>query len=342
MICVINQAQPEKVTVLGAGSWGTALANVLIENGHDVLLWTRSSDQAQEINQEKTNHHYLKDTHLPDSIQATSDLAEAVDHSEILLFVVPTSAIRPVARDLAGLLTKEVSVIHAAKGLEGGSYLRISQILAQELPADLVKGIVALSGPSHAEEVVKHDLTSITAASENPDQARFTQKLFINDYFRVYTNPDIIGVEIGAALKNIIALGSGIIDGYGYGDNARAGLITRGLAEISRLGQAIGAQALTFIGLSGVGDLIVTCSSPHSRNYQAGRLLGQGQDLESALDSIGMVVEGVYTTQAAYDLSQKMGIEMPITEAIYQILYDDLSVGQAITSLMNRRGKSEA
>lgn len=331
----------QNVTVIGAGSWGTALSTVLIDNNHDVLLWSRNDEQVAEINKYHTNKDYLSDTKLPTELKATSDLEKAVKHAKVLLFVVPTGAIRPVAKQVAAYMSEEKVIIHAAKGLEIDTRLRISEILKEELPNDKIEGVVALSGPSHAEEVVKHDITSITSASEDERLAKFVQQLFINDYFRIYTNPDIIGVEIGAALKNIIALGSGILSGYGYGDNAKAALITRGLAEITRFGEKINANPITFLGLSGVGDLIVTCASTHSRNFQAGHYIGSGYSLEETLEKIGMVVEGVYTTRAANELAEELQVEMPITSAIYHVLYENVSVEEAITKLMNREGKSE-
>lgn len=331
----------KKIAVLGAGSWGTALANVLYENGHSVTLWTRDEQQRDEINTKHTNKHYLPDFTFPDNLRATNQLEDALKNAEAVVFVVPTKAIREVSKQVSLVLDHSVTVIHASKGLEENTYKRISTILLEELPAQRVKGIVALSGPSHAEEVVKRDLTTITAASESEEAAKVTQQLFINDYFRVYTNTDIIGVEIGAALKNIIALGAGVISGLGYGDNAKAGLVTRGLAEISRLGVELGADPLTFMGLSGVGDLIVTCTSSHSRNWRAGYQLGLGKDVEAVLNEMGMIVEGISTTKAAYELAHTHRIDMPITEAIYNVVYNQLNVKDVILNLMQREGKSE-
>lgn len=331
----------QRVTVIGAGSWGTALASVLVENGHDVLIWTRTQDQADDINISHTNHKYLPQANLPARLKASSDLEEATKFSKTILFVVPTGAIRQVAQEMVPFINEEKLIVHASKGLERESHLRISQILQEVIPSEKCQGIVALSGPSHAEEVINHDLTSVTAASEDINLAAFVQKLFINDYFRVYTNTDIIGVEIGAALKNIIAFGSGILSGYGYGDNATAALVTRGLAEITRLGERLDANPLTFLGLSGVGDLFVTCASSHSRNWRAGKLIGSGLPLEETLDEIGMVVEGVYTTQAVNQLAEELQVDMPITRAIYAVLYQGVSVEDAIARLMSRKGKSE-
>ena len=330
-----------KVAVLGAGSWGSALANVLVENGHQVNIWTREEKQKNEINTNHTNEHYLPEFKFPDELVATTDLKQAVMNAEAILVVIPTNGIRQLARKLNETLDRKVTIIHASKGLERETHKRISVILNEELSAKKTEGIVALSGPSHAEEVINHDLTTITAASLNQERAKFVQKLFLNDYFRVYTNPDIIGVEIGAALKNIIAIGAGVIAGLGYGDNAKAGLVTRGLAEISRLGVEMGADPLTFMGLSGVGDLIVTCTSPHSRNWRAGHQLGEGKAIKTVLSNMGMVVEGVSTTQAAFELAKEHAIEMPITEAIYDVLYNDAEVKQVISHLMQREGKAE-
>lgn len=331
----------KKIAVLGAGSWGSALANVLYENGHAVTLWTRDQKQCDEINDSHTNKRYLPDFAFPEEIKVTTNMKEALQSAEAVVFVIPTKGIREVARQVHSVLDNPITVVHASKGLEENSYKRISTILSEELPSQYVKGIVALSGPSHAEEVVNRDLTTITAASENDEAAKLTQDLFINDYFRVYTNSDIIGVEIGAALKNIIALGAGVISGMGYGDNAKAGLVTRGLAEISRLGIELGADPLTFMGLSGVGDLIVTCTSSHSRNWRAGYQLGQDKDVETILEEMGMVVEGISTTKAAYELAKQHDIDMPITEAIYNVVYNHLNVKDVILNLMQREGKSE-
>lgn len=330
-----------KIAVLGAGSWGSALASVLFENGHTVSIWTRDNDQKEEINNQHTNKKYLPQFSFPEDIWATTDLKEAVTGAEALLFVIPTKGMRAVAKQVNALIDHKVTVIHASKGLEEHSHKRISTILSEELDPSWLTGIVALSGPSHAEEVIKKDLTTITAASETAVAAQLTQELFINDYFRVYTNSDIVGVEIGAALKNIIAIGAGVIAGLGYGDNAKAGLVTRGLAEISRLGIELGADPLTFMGLSGVGDLIVTCTSPHSRNWRAGYQIGKGKEIDSILSDMGMVVEGISTTRAAFELAASHGIEMPITEAIYNVVYNDSDVEYAILNLMQREGKSE-
>lgn len=331
----------QKVAVLGAGSWGTALAMVLVENGHDVHIWGHHPEQIHEMNTKHTNEKYLKNIVLPTELKATNNLAECVSGADAVLFVVPTKAIRQVASDFVAVCDNSPVIIHASKGLEQGTHKRISQILEEEIPAKHRDGVVVLSGPSHAEEVARKDVTTITAASSEMASAKYVQLLFSNDYFRVYTNSDVIGVEMGAALKNIIALGSGALSGLNFGDNARAAIMTRGLAEISRLGVAMGADPLTFIGLSGVGDLAVTCASEHSRNFRAGSLLGQGHSLDGILENMGMIVEGVYTTKAAYELSREMNIDMPITEAIYNVLYANSDVSTTVRNIMLREYKSE-
>ncbi|WEG74115.1 NAD(P)H-dependent glycerol-3-phosphate dehydrogenase [Vagococcus intermedius] len=331
----------QKIAVLGPGSWGTALAKVLVENGHDVTIWGNKKEQAEEINTAHTNKNYLPTITLPEGLKATTELAVAVTGADAILFVVPTKAIRSVASDLVAVMDTKPVIIHASKGLEQVTHKRISEVLLEEIPEDKRQDVVVLSGPSHAEEVAVRDITTITAASKNLVYAEYVQTLFMNDYFRIYTNTDVIGVETGAALKNIIALGSGAISGLGFGDNAKAAIMTRGLAEISRLGVAMGADPLTFIGMSGVGDLIVTCTSVHSRNWRAGDLLGRGHNLEEILANMGMIVEGVSTTKAAYELSRELDVELPITEAIYSVLYENQDVKTAARQIMLRDGKSE-
>lgn len=331
----------QKIAVLGPGSWGTALAQVLSENGHEVTIWGNLPAQIDEINTYHTNRHYLPDLKLPENILGVKDLAEAVADADAVLFVVPTKAIRSVAQAFTKVVKNQPVIIHASKGLEQGSHKRISEVLMEEIPADKRSAVAVLSGPSHAEEVAVHDITTITAASEDEAAAKYVQDLFMNDYFRIYTNDDVIGVETGAALKNIIAIGAGAIAGLGFGDDAKAAIMTRGLAEISRLGVAMGANPLTFIGLSGVGDLIVTCTSVHSRNWRAGNLLGKGHSLEEVLDNMGMIVEGVATTKAAKELSEQLGVEMPITETIYSVLYEGEDIKEAARNIMLRDAKVE-
>ncbi len=334
----------EKIAVLGAGSWGSVLAKVLVENGHEVALWSNSQAQVDELNQQHTNAKYLPDLIYPEALKATTDLKAAVKDAGTVLFVVPTKVIRLVAQQLIEVLeelgTKPL-IVHASKGLELGSHKRISEVITEEIPTKYRSGMVVLSGPSHAEEVARQDITLITAASEDLANAKKVQTLFMNDYLRIYTNSDVVGVETGAAFKNVIAIGAGALHGLGYGDDAKAALMTRGLAEISRLGVSFGADPLTFIGLSGVGDLIVTCTSVHSRNWRAGNQLGQGKSLEDVIANMGMVIEGINTCKAAYELAQQKGIEMPITQAIYNVLYKQADIKSEIANLMQREGKTE-
>mgnify|MGYP001161917713 CR=1 FL=1 len=325
-----------KVAVLVAGSWGTALARVLADNGCQVALWTRNEAQAEEINVRRTNEKYLPGSTLPDGISATTDLKAALAGTKAVLFVAPSAAMRDVARQVAPDLPQDALVIHATKGFELETLKRMSTVLSEELDRP-ESSIVVLSGPSHAEEVVNRQPTTVVVASQNTACADTAQDLFINNsYFRVYTNPDLIGVETAGAIKNIIALGAGMTDGLGFGDNAKAALITRGLAEIARLGAAMGANPLTFAGLAGVGDLIATSTSRHSRNWRAGSLLGQGFPLEEVLQRIGMVVEGVRTTKAARALASQFDVEMPITDQLYAVLFDGISPEQAVGALMGR------
>ncbi|KRK90027.1 NAD(P)H-dependent glycerol-3-phosphate dehydrogenase [Lentilactobacillus sunkii] len=334
----------KKVAVLGAGSWGSVLASLLDENGSDVKLWSYNPQQVKELNEQHTNTKYIKNFTFSDSLVATNDLKEAIDGVDYILFVVPTQVTRSVAKQVAAILTErnqKVNIIHASKGIEEKTYLRLSQVLAQEIDAKNRNSISVLSGPSQAEDVVTHDITLVTVASDNAHAAEEIQGLFMNNYFRVYTSDDVIGVEIGAALKNIIALGAGALYGLGYKDNAKAALMTRGLAEISRLGTSFGANPLTFIGLSGVGDIIVTATSTNSRNWRAGNELGKGHSLDEVVKNMGMVIEGIATTRAAYELSKKRGVEMPITSAIYHVLYDGADIKETINQLMTREGRSE-
>lgn len=332
----------KQITVIGAGSWGTALSMVLADNGHGVRIWGNKAEQIHEINEKHTNETYLPEIQLPETIKGYVSLEEAMSGIDTVLLVVPTKAIRSVIQQLKNFVKQPITIIHASKGIEPGSFKRISEMIEEEMPKELVESIVVLSGPSHAEEVSLRHPTTVTAASYHLQAAEKTQKLFMNTNFRVYTNRDVLGVELGGALKNIIALGAGISDGLGYGDNAKAALISRGLTEITRLGCEMGANPLTFAGLTGVGDLIVTCTSVHSRNWRAGNLLGKGHNLEEVLENMGMVVEGVRTAEAAYHLAGKLYIEMPITNAIYNVLFNGKNAKEEVDKLMGRTGKGEA
>ncbi|MFA1820700.1 NAD(P)H-dependent glycerol-3-phosphate dehydrogenase [Virgibacillus oceani] len=328
------------IAVLGAGSWGTALSIVLADNGHHVRLWTYRKEQAEAINETHRNDKYL-DASIPEEIKAYSNLQKAIEDVEIIVLVVPTKAIREVSKQLNDIIPPSVKIIHASKGIEPVTLKRVSQMIAEEIKAYKEEDIVVLSGPSHAEEVGLRQPTSVTVAAVNEANAKLAQNLFINDAFRVYTSTDNLGVELGGALKNIIALGAGISDGLGYGDNAKAALITRGLAEITRLATSLGANPLSFLGLSGVGDLIVTCTSVHSRNWRAGNLLGKNHKLDDVLEQMGMVVEGVRTVKAAYEFAKKQDVEMPITSGIYNILYEQMDPKTIVEQLMNRTKRDE-
>lgn len=333
-----------KIAVLGAGSWGSVLANLLVGNNEEVMLWSRDSEQVVTMNRWHINPQYMKDFKYSPDLKATDDMEEAVRGAEYVLMVIPTKGLREVAGNLNQILVKlnqKPLLIHATKGLEQETYKRPSQMLAEEIDENHRQDIVVLSGPSHAEDVAIQDMTAVTAACANLAAAERVQKLFSNNFFRVYTNDDVIGAEFGGALKNIIAIGAGALQGLGYKDNARAALITRGLAEIRRLGVAFGANPFTFIGLSGVGDLVVTATSKNSRNWRAGYQLGQGRQLEDVISNMGMVIEGIYTAKAAYELAQKRNVKMPITEALYRVLYEGEDVETAITNLMSRKATSE-
>lgn len=331
----------EKITVVGAGSWGTALALVLADNDHEVRLWSHRKEQVDEINSKHTNSKYVPSIELPETIIGYSDLDKSLEDVKTIVLAVPTKAIREVLQKITQVISIPLTIIHVSKGIEPDTLKRISEMIEDEMHPNLLKDVVVLSGPSHAEEVVLRHPTTVTVSSKNMESAEYVQDLFINQHFRVYTNPDIVGVEIGGALKNIIALAAGITDGLGYGDNAKAALITRGLAEISRLGSKMGANPLTFAGLTGIGDLIVTCTSVHSRNWRAGNLLGKGQSLQEVLDNMGMVVEGVRTTKAAYQLAKKMDVSMPITFALYDVLFNGQSPKEAVDKLMSRGRTNE-
>lgn len=324
------------ISVLVAGSWGTALASVLADNGRRVVLWSRNEEQVREINQSHTNSRFLGDAALSPGIQATSSLQYAVEGTEAVVLVVPSSGMREVAAAIRPFLAPETLVIHAAKGFETGTMKRMTEVIADELSDYPKERIVVLSGPSHAEEVIRQLPTTVVVASQDVQAAEAAQDLFINSYFRVYTNPDVAGVEVCGALKNIIALGAGLSDGLGFGDNAKAALVTRGLAEITRLGLTMGANPLTFAGLAGIGDLVVTCTSKHSRNWRAGYMLAQGNPLEKVLEQMGMVVEGVKTTKAAYALSRSYQVTMPITDELHKVLFEGKSPDLAVEDLMGR------
>lgn len=330
-----------KAAVLGAGSWGTALATVLAENGCEVTLWSRHKQHVKQMTETRRNSKYLPEIELAPHIYPTDRLAGAVARADTVIFAVPSHAVREVARKVAEGIGKTQLILHAAKGFELSSLKRVSQVLSEELPTHEEGQIVTLSGPSHAEEVALKQPTTVVVSAQDSALAARAQDVLINPYFRVYTNPDAIGVEVGGSLKNIIALGAGLSDGLGFGDNAKAALLTRGLAEITRLGTAMGAKRTTFAGMAGIGDLVVTCTSQHSRNWRAGFLIGKGKSLKDVLAEMGMVVEGVGTTRAAYALSEKYGVEMPITAELHQVLFSGKHPKAAVEDLMGRGKKHE-
>ena len=331
-----------KAFVLGTGGWGIALAMLLHENGHEVTAWTFFEEECALLRRERANEKLLAGVKIPEGIEITTDMSGAAQ-AEIVVMAVPSFAVASTAETLAGILPAGTVVVNVAKGLDAKhGYCRFSESISRALGGN--NPVVALTGPTHAEEVARGVPTAIVAASESRAAAELTQQAFMNEgFFRVYTSSDIVGCELGGAFKNIIALGAGIADGLGLGDNAKAAFMTRGLTEIARLGVQLGAKQETFAGLSGVGDLIVTCCSMHSRNRRAGILIGKGATAEQAMKEVGAVVEGYYATEAGYHLAQKQGVSMPITEAMYAVLYKDMPAKDAIKMLLGRprRGENE-
>ena len=321
-----------KIAVLGAGSWGTSLGQVLSENGHDVLLWHLEQDFVDEINQTHV-HPFLPGVTLTSNLQFTASIDDICGYGEILISAVPSQVVRPVLSQFPDGWKKPV--VSVSKGIENNTGMRMSEVISETLNLNAEK-IVILSGPSHAEEVGLKYPTTVVAACLDIEAARQVQELFSNQYFRVYSGSDVAGVEIGGSAKNIIALAAGACYGLGYGDNTMAALVTRGLEEIIRLGIFLGAQRATFSGLSGMGDLVVTAFSPHSRNRQVGERIGKGEQLADILDSMEMVAEGVETARSIYELTQKHNIDMPICEQIYHVLFEDVSPRKAILELMGR------
>lgn len=328
----------KKITILGAGSWGTAIAKLLYDNGHKVTMWSFLQEQADIINKEHENKEFLPSVFIPKDLKVTHIDKDAIGDSEIIVLAVPSKFVRQTIKRFKPLLNEKNIIVNVAKGLEDDTLYRLSEVIEEELP---MCKVVVMSGPSHAEEVSKKIPTACVSTSKDLKTAEYIQDIFMNPYFRVYTSVDIIGVELGGALKNVIALAAGISEGLGFGDNTKAALMTRGLTEISRLGVAMGADMITFNGLTGIGDLIVTCTSMHSRNRRAGILIGKGKSLKETLDQVHMVVEGVCTAKAAYDLSIKYNVEMPIIKEIYEVLFEGADPKLAVTNLMCRDKTSE-
>lgn len=325
-----------KAAVVGSGAWGTALAIQLCKNGHDVIMWTFEKDLVAQMQQEHHNPR-LPNAVLPDSLKISADYA-CIRGCKLVVMASPSFPARSVAEAAAPYIDEDAVVVSVTKGLEAGTHKRMSQVVAEATGRD----VVVLTGPSHAEEVALGIPTGCLAASGNKQLAEFVQDAFMSDSFRVYTSPDPVGAELGAALKNVIALCAGITDGLGCGDNTKAMLMTRGLTEMARLGVSLGAQKDTLAGLSGIGDLIVTCTSLHSRNNRAGILIGQGHSPQEAMEQVGAVVEGYYAAKSAWELCQKQQVDMPIIHAAYQVLYENVDARKAVAALLTRQRKAES
>lgn len=327
-----------KIGVLGAGSWGTAISILLAGNNHDVTLWSIIEDEVKMLNEKREQVEKLPNVKLPDNIVVTGNIEQTCKEKDLIVFAVPSPFVRNTAKSAAAFIKEGQVVVNIAKGIEDHTLYTLSNILNEELNNS---DIAVLSGPSHAEEVSRQIPTSCVVGAKTKETATFIQDIFMNNYFRMYTSPDIIGIELGGALKNVIALAAGIVDGLGYGDNTKAALMTRGMAEISRLGIAMGGNLQTFSGLSGVGDLIVTCTSKHSRNRKAGFLIGKGYTTKEAMNEVKQVVEGVYCARAAYDLAKKYGVSMPIVEQINEVLFDGKTAKEAVIDLLLRDKRVE-
>lgn len=327
-----------KVSVLGAGSWGTALAVLLCENGHEVTLWSIDKREVEMIDEKREQVEKLPGVRIPDRIAVTNELENSISGRDMLVLAVPSIFVRSTAKMMQPYVEDGQIIVNVAKGIEEDTLMNMTDVIEDEIHNARV-GV--LSGPSHAEEVGRKIPTTVVAGAHDKETAETIQDAFMSPVFRVYTSPDMVGIELGAALKNVIALAAGIIDGLGYGDNTKAALITRGIVEITRLGMAMGGRAETFAGLSGIGDLIVTCTSSHSRNHNAGYLIGQGKSYQEAMDEVKMVVEGVYSAKAALKLAEKYGVEVPITEQVNHVLFDGVAAKEAVLSLLVRNRTSE-
>lgn len=328
-----------KIGVLGAGSWGIALTELLSGNGHKVTVWSIDEAEIAMLKEHREHKTKLPGVILKEDVLYTTKVEEAVLDADMLVMVVPSPFIRSTAKTIAPFVKENQLIVNVSKGIEEDTLMTLTDIISEEVP---LARVAVLSGPSHAEEVGKHIPTTVVAGSTDKEIASLIQDTFMSDYFRVYTSPDVIGIELGGALKNVIALAAGIADGLGCGDNTKAALITRGITEITRLGVAMGGKIETFAGLSGIGDLIVTCASKHSRNRNAGYLIGQGKTYKEAMEEVKMVVEGVYSAKAAMALSKKYGIDMPIVECVNKMLFEDLTATEAMKILLGRDKTKEA
>lgn len=327
-----------KVGIFGAGSWGTALALLLNGNGHEVTVWSINQEEVEMLRREREHKSKLPGVKLPEEMQFTNDLEECMQDKDVMVLAVPSIFTRTTAKSMKPYIKPGQIIVNVAKGIEETTLMTLSEQIEEELPeAD----VAVLSGPSHAEEVGRGLPTICVAGAKTKETAEYLQKLFMNDVFRVYISSDILGIELGGSLKNVIALAAGIADGLGYGDNTKAALITRGIAEIARLGVKMGGKFETFNGLTGIGDLIVTCASVHSRNRKAGYLMGQGKTMQEAMEEVKMVVEGVYSAKAAIRLAEKYQVSMPIIEQVNKVLFENKNAAEAVKELMMRDGKAE-
>lgn len=327
-----------EICIIGAGSWGTALSVLLYHNGHHVTIWSVIQDEVEMLKKEREHKEKLPGVKLPEDMIITSDLEAAVKGKKVLVLAVPSPYVRNTARSMKPYIENGQIIVNVAKGVEEKTLMTLSQVVEEELPEAVV---AVLSGPSHAEEVGRGLPTTIVVGAAKKETAEYLQNLFMSEAFRVYISPDVLGIELGAALKNVVALAAGIADGLGYGDNTKAALITRGITEIARLGTAMGGRLETFSGLTGIGDLIVTCASVHSRNRKAGMLIGQGYTMDEAMKEVKMVVEGVYSAKAAVALARKYDVEIPIIEQVNEVLFDNKPADAAVKDLMIRDKKLE-
>lgn len=328
----------KKVSVIGAGSWGSALAVLLANNGHEVTLWTHDPHEIEMLTTKREQVEKLPGVKLPDNIMIEADLKTALTDEDVVVMAVPSPVVRMVAKQMSPFIKDGQIIVNVAKGIEDVTYETLSDIIEEEIPN---AEVCVLSGPSHAEEVGRGIPTTVVVGAKNKETAEMLQDVFMNKVFRVYTSSDIVGIELGGALKNVIALAAGTVDGLGYGDNTKAALMTRGIAELTRLGEALGGKPETFSGLTGVGDLIVTCTSVHSRNRKAGYLMGKGMTAEEAMKEVKMVVEGVYSAKAALGLAKKCNVAVPIVEAVNRVLFENADPKEEVSNLLLRERKQE-
>ena len=327
-----------KVGIMGAGSWGTALSLLLHKNGHEVIVWSINEEEVEMLSREREHKSKLPGVKIPKDMEFTTDMEKTVTDKDFVVLAVPSTCTSSTARNMCPYVKEGQILVNVAKGIEESTLMTLSEQIEEEIPQ---ANVAVLSGPSHAEEVGRQIPTSVVVGAKTKDTAEYLQEMFMNEVFRVYTSPDILGIELGGSLKNVIALAAGMADGLGYGDNTKAALITRGIHEIARLGVKMGGALESFMGLTGIGDLIVTCASVHSRNRKAGYLMGQGKTMQEAMDEVKMVVEGVYSTKAAVALGKKYDVDLPIIEQVNAILFEDKDAKEAVYDLMMRKGKAE-